>query len=682
MFINRLLISAILLTVFLCPDTEAQKSLTAKKLIRPMKVDGEFENILWQDADSAVNFLQMSPNPGIAATEETVVYTGYDDQKFYIVFRCYQKTPPVAKIQSRDQLSKNDDMVGIILDTYKDNRTGDGFLINPLGSQVDFKINDDGKNIDINWDAEWESVSHIYDQGWDVEIAIPFKSLKYKDGLKAWGINFGRIIRSNFETSYWSGTLTSDFRISQGGILEGIQTPDKDIKINIFPYSTLNISKSNNPETSRIKPDAGADLNFSFSPNVSLNGTINPDFATVEADEVKINLTRYELSYPEKRLFFQEGNEMYNTRFKTFYSRRIQDIDFGEKLNGKVGPYQFNILNVGSSVFSSADPYNYFTAASVKRDFLKSSTLGLIFVDKSGKEGFTRSLSLDYVLNLGKLWMLTGQFVASSPGSFADHSAWYLRFARENDIYHYHLRFNNVGKGFRENVNQTGFVTDDDRKELDGEVTYKWWIKNNLLEYISAGSNNNIFWSQKGVLRSWNLTDEVSLYLRNKISFTYSYDNEYKLFEKEYYNQQHTFGLGYNTDEWSHAMISYTTGRNFDRNLNLLTGGTRFKLIKNLSVQYTANLLHFNPDPGINSTLINILSVSYNFSKDLWLKVFAQNSTASDKFYFYGMFGWRFKPPFGAFYLIYSHDQFNGTMKNEKYGNLFLKLTYPVSILK
>ncbi len=634
MDVNRLVIIIIISTGIFCQNIQAQKSLMIKKLDQPVNVDGKFESQLWVNADSAINFLQMSPAPGNTATEKTVVYTGFDEQKFYTVIRCYQKTQPVAKIQSRDQLSKSDDMVGITLDTYGDNRTGYGFLVNPLGSQVDFKINDDGKNLDINWDTEWESASGIYDRGWMVEIAIPFKSLKYKNGLSEWGINFGRIIRSNFETSYWSGTMTNDFRISQDGVLKGIKTPDKDFKINLFPYSTLNVSQSGNPQSSKIKPDAGADLNVSFSPNVSLNATVNPDFATVEADEVKINLTRYELSYPEKRLFFQEGNEMYNTRFKTFYSRRIQDIDFGEKLNGKVGHYQFNLLNVGSSVFSSADPYSYVTAASVKRDFLRSSTLGLIFVDKSGKEGFTRSLSLDYVLNLGKLWMLTGQFVASSPGSFTDHSAWYLRFARENDIYHYHVRFNNVGNGFRENVNQTGFVTDDDRKELDGEVTYIWWIKNKVLEYISLGTNNNIFWSQKGVLRSWNLTDEVSFYLKNRFSFSYTYNNEFKLYEKEYHNQQHTFGLGYNTDEWSHAMISYTTGRNFDRTLSLLSGGTRFKLIRNLSVQYSANLLHFNPDPATNNTLINILAVSYNFSKDLWLTVFDQKSTVDDKVYF------------------------------------------------
>ena len=678
----RFVIIILVSTGVFIQSSKAQKSLVTSRLNLPMKVDGKFESQFWTNADSAVQFIQMSPDPGKEATEKTVVYTGYDDEKFYTVFKCYQRTQPVAKIQSRDQLSKNDDMVGIILDTYDDNRTGFGFLINPLGSQVDFKINDDGKNIDINWDTEWESMVGVYDWGWVAEIAIPFKSLKYKSGLKSWGINFGRIIRSNFETSYWSGVMTSDFRLSQDGILNGIVTPDKKMKISIFPYSTLHISKSNNPESSSVKSDAGADLNVSFSPNVSLNGTVNPDFATVEADEVKINLTRYELSYPEKRLFFQEGNEMYNTRFKTFYSRRIQDIDFGEKLNGKVGPYQFNLLNVGSSVFSSSVPYNYFTAASVKRDFLKSSTLGLIFVDKSGKEGFTRSLSFDYVLNLGKLWMLTGQFVASSPGSFADHSAWYMRFARENDIFHYHLRFNNVGKGFRENVNQTGFITDDDRKELDGEVTYKWWIKSKLLEYISVGSNNNIFWSQKGVLRSWNITNEATLYFKNKFSVSYSYDNEFKLYEKEYYNHQHTFGLGFNTDEWSHAMISYSTGRNYDSNLNLVTFGTRFKPVKNLSVQYSASLLHFDPDPESGNTLLNILSISYNFSKDLWLKVFTQNSTANNRLYFYGMFGWRFKPPFGAFYLIYSHDEFRGTLKKENYGNLFLKLTYPLTILK
>jgi len=643
----------------------------------PVIIDGIFEPEKWAAADSAVDFVQMEPRPGLASSEQTVAWVGWNGDKVYAVFKCYQLVPVTAKNQSRDALSKNDDLVALILDTYNDDRSGYVFFANPLGTQYDMKVIDDGRSTDLNWDTEWKSAAKTFDWGWCVEFEIPFKSLKYKKGIEDWGINFGRIIRSNFETSYWSGTLTSDFSISQSGNLQGVKIPDKKMKLSVFPY--ISVFKTTGE---KWNADAGGDINWQITSNVSLNSTINPDFATVEADERRINLTRYELSYPEKRLFFQEGNEMYNTRIKTFYSRRIQDIDFGNRLTGKVGRTQFNVLNVKSPEMSDVEPATFFTAARAKVDFLKSSSMGFTFVDKSWDDGFTRSLSVDYVMNLGKLWQLTGQFVGSAPGDFWSHSAWFMRFARENNIYHYHLRYSQIGENFRETVNQTGFIPDDDRREIDGDVTYKWWLKNNTFEYIDFQSMNNIFWSISNTLRSWYITEMVNFYFKNKFNFEYAYNNEFKLFEKEYYNHKNSFSLGYNTDEWSHAFVNYTSGYNFDRDFDLYTGGAQVKLFQNLSLSYSANILKFVPDDDDNSTFINVVTANYNFTKDLWLKLFSQNSTKDESIYFYGLVGWRFKPPFGAVYLIYSHDQYDDDSGMPDTDNFFVKLTYPITILK
>jgi hypothetical protein len=659
------------------PDLSAQKILQAFAIKNAVLIDGKLDTEAWSGADSASAFIQMEPEPGEPATEPTSAWFGYDDKNIYAVFKCYQRTPVIAKNQSRDALSKNDDEVGLVIDTYNDNRTGYGFIINPLGTQVDFKINDDGNNIDLNWDTEWKCAVAEFNGGWCAEIMIPLNSLKFKKYLDTWGVNFGRIIRSNFETVYWTGPLSNDFRISQGGKVTGLNTTGRRMQFTLFPYLSVF-----NTTGEKIKVDGGGDIKWQITPNVSLNGTINPDFSTVEADQVQINLTRYELSYPEKRLFFQEGNEMYNTRFRSFYSRRIQDINFGERLNGKIGGYQFNVVNVRTPRIPDDSAHYFFTAASIKRDILKSSSLGLIMVDKSGNDSYTRSLSLDYNLNLGKTWYLTGQFVSSAPGDFWSHSAWFMRFARENNIYHYHIRYNNVGNNFRENVNQTGFITDDDRREIDFEGTYKFWIKNKVFEYINIGSNNNIFWSQKGILRSWNTINMVNVYFSNRISVEYNYNNEYKLYEKDFYNHRHRLTLGYNTEEWSHVQTGFSTGRNFDRNFYLYSGGFRVKPIQNLSLDYSTSYLRFVPDPDSSSTFINVLTANYNFTNDLWIKLFAQNSTSNERIYIYGLFGWRFKPPFGALYLIYSHDNYELAEGPGKLDSFFLKLTLPIAVVK
>ncbi|HBZ21060.1 MAG TPA: hypothetical protein DEO60_08035 [Bacteroidales bacterium] len=670
------IISNLFLILF-APYLSAQKTFRAFPLKSAIQIDGKFETETWSGADSVCAFIQMEPTPGEQATEPTSAWFGYDDKNVYTVFKCYQRTPLVAKNQSRDALSKNDDEVGLVIDTYNDNRTGYGFIINPLGTQIDFKINDDGNNIDLNWDTEWKCAVAEFGGGWCVEIKIPLTSLKFKKGLDTWGINFGRILRSDLETSYWTGPLSNDFRISQGGKVTGLNTMGRRMQLMLFPY--LSVFKTT---SEKIKAGSGGDVRWQISPNVSLNGTVNPDFSTVEADQVQINLTRYELSYPEKRLFFQEGNEMYNTRYRTFYSRRIQDIDFGERFNGKIGSYQFNVLNVRTPRMPEDREHYFFTAASIKCDILKSSALGLIMVDKSGNNSFTRSLGLDYNLNLGKTWYLTGQFVGSAPGDFWSHSAWFMRFARENNIYHYHIRYNNVGSNFRENVNQTGFITDDDRREIDFEGTYKFWIRNKVIEYINVGSNNNIFWSQQGIRRSWNTDNSVDVYLTNRISAGYNYNNEYKLYEKDFYNHRHEFTLGYNTEEWSHVQTGFSTGRNFDRDFYLYSGGFRIKPVKNLSLEYSTSYLRFVPDPDSGSTFINVLTVNYNFNNDLWIKVFAQNSTSNERVYLYGLFGWRFKPPFGALYLIYSHDSNVLTDIPARLDSFFVKLTLPLTVVK
>ena len=655
----------------------AQKQVKVFQLDSSPLIDGVFEPEKWNGAEAETGFVQMEPRKGQPASEKTMVYFGINDKSIYVVFICYQSTSIIAQNQSRDALSKSEDLVALILDTYNDGRSGYVFLTNALGTQFDLKLNDDGRNEDLNWDTEWKCAAKINEYGWTAEIEIPFKSLKYKRGQDEWGINFGRVIRSGFETAYWSGVLTEDFRISQGGKAIGIETPGSPMKLTVFPYLSVFISTGED-----WKLDGGGDIRWQISPNVSFNGTINPDFATVEADQEQINLTRYELSYPEKRLFFQEGNEMYSTRIKTFYSRRIQDIDFGSRVNGKIGRTQFNVLNVKSPELSEEEPATWFTAARAKYDFLKSSSLGFTFVDKSWSDGYTRSLSVDYVMNLGKTWKLTGQLVGSAPGDFMSHSAWFVRFARENNIYHYHVRYTEIGEKFRENVNQTGFVTDDNRREIDSDITYKWWLKNNTFEYIHFQSRNNIFWGRTtGDLRSWYLTDALNFYFKNRFNFEYSYNNEYKLYEKDYYNHRHRFELGYNTEEWSHAMISYTTGDNFDRDFYLISGGGQIKLFQHLSLSYSANILEFSPDFDNNSTFINVFSANYNFTNNLWLQVFAQNNTKEENVYFYGKLGWRFKPPFGALYLIYSRDQYGEESGLPGTDNFFLKLTYPISLI-
>ena len=663
-----------------------QKTIETGFIEVPPVIDGHIQPGEWTVSDSATGFIQMEPRGGQPATESTTAYICYDSKNIYAAFICRLADPEeiVARLQNRDYLSKDDDMVALVLDTYNDRRSAYVFFVNPLSTQSDMRVYDDGRSKDINWDTEWSAVASSDSSGWVAEIAIPFKSISYKPEPGTWGVNFGRIIRRNAETVYWSRQLSDDFRVSQGGELKNIRPPAKPLQMTLFPYGTLRYEDSDVTGIhGEVHPDAGVDARIGITPQLTANLTLNPDFATVEGDQEEINLTRYEINFPEKRLFFQEGNELFGTRIRTFYSRRIGDIDYGGKIAGKIGGVNVNALSARTVAQPDiGEPAAVFSALRLKGDILKSSTAGLTFVDKSWHGGFTRSLSADYLVNLGKTVKLTGQFVGSAPGDLKTHSAWFVRAARENNIYHYHVRYSHTGENFRENVNQTGFIREDDSREIDSDVSYRWWIENRAVKYLYLSTRNNIFWSQQGVLRSWYVTESARLYLQNRFSVELSYNDEFKLYEKKFYNHSYSAELGYNTDEWASARIGHSRGRNFDRDFDRSTLSGRVKPVQKLALEYSLDIISFDPDPKENSTILNILSASYNFTPDLWLRVFAQNSTATERIYFYGLFGWRFKPPFGAVYLIYTSDNELMLPDADPFQSkiLFLKLTYPVVV--
>lgn len=675
-----------------------QKTLVVSDIDQAPIIDGRIYPAEWQQTDSISEFIQLEPTKGIPSSRKTVVYTAQFERTLYIAFKCYvnDQSEISARIQRRDRLDDSDDIITVLLDTYHDRRTSLLFIVNPLGTLADAKITDDGKNMDINWDMEWEAKSVKTSYGWSVEMALPYSSMQFGPKAKNWGINFGRVIRANQETTWWT-EVTENFRVSQGGILQGMNPTEKNkSSLKLFPYGTLRYEDSDiSGDYNKIKADAGVDLQYNIGSNLIANLTYNPDFATVEGDKEQINLTPWELKFPEKRLFFQDGNEMFSTRINTFYSRRIGDTEYGGKFIGKAGKYQFNglVAKARGHINQADSSGSWYNAMRVRRDIFKSSSVGLTYADKNWNGAYVRSLSLDYILNLGKTWKLTGQLVSSTPGDFASHSAWFMRFANENNIYHYHIRYSSFGKNFRDNVNETGFIRDDDRHELDSDISYKWWI-NKGIKYISAETRNNVFWSQDGILRSWYLTYVARAYTKSKFSLDLSYNNEYKNeydgLYKDYYNHFTQATVGYNTDESVFVEAAYTQGKNFDRNFYLIQTRAKALVFKKLNLSYELNIVNFDPDENNETTTINVIGADYFFDKDLWIRIFTQNKTATNKYYFYGVFGWRFKPPFGAVYLILSSDHYDEysivqpavqpQLAEINSNIVFLKATYPLVV--
>ena len=677
----------ITLLLLFCIPVFGQKSIS----VLPVKVipliDGKSEDVL--SIMTSYSFFQLEPDNGKISPSETKLILLQSTDTLYIAIACFQNSEVTAKIQMRDKFGQSDDGIFLILGTYNDNRNSYGFGLNPLGTQADFRIMDDGRTLDYNWDTEWLSSAAKYEWGWFAEMAIPFTSIKFKKNINNWQINFRRINREDSEISYWNSVVQDEFKVSLSGNLLNINPPVTKNTLLVVPYGMGKATWTNTGDDKAfIEGQFGGDINWQPSSNLTANITVNPDFATVEADEDVIDLTKYEIRYPEKRIFFQEGNEMYNTRLQSFYSRRIGDISGGVKLTGKAGKTNINLINVfDKNAVDSTGNKPMYTSIRVKRDVLESSSIGFTGTNKLLDNGMKTTLSTDYVLNLGPLWKLTGQYVAAIDDWNVLRNAGYARFAAENNFFHWHIRYSYTqGDGFKDIFNETGYITDDDRHEFDSDLSYKRWIKNSPIKYIALGTANNAYWNDDFTkFMSWNINETADIYLINKLNFGFKYNNEYRFLKSDsndYYNSYYGLNLGYNTEAYNSARLMFRTGRSFGSDYYSLEAAFQLKVIDRLALELRPKYINFTPETtSYKTAFINSLSVTYNLTNDLWVKLICQNNTSNEKFYVYGLFGWRFKPPFGNLYFIVNHTEYMdpaGQFQNKYIG--FLKLTWPITL--
>jgi len=677
-------------------ETAGVRTISAVQAGKAPEIDGLLDDACWKAAEWQGDFIQLEPSMGRPARAATRVAVSFDQQHVYVAFRCLNPTGSSAnsRIVRRDGDMDMDNAVTVYFDTFHSRRDCYYFSTNSLGTQVDGRIGEDGRSNDKSWDCTWSAASREDSSGWTAEIAVPVGEIRFpEESEEPWGINFRRNYPELFETSFWS-ERDQAWRVSQSGDLVGLAEFSKRFSASLYPYMvTLDANKPMDTGRRTIYSSggteiiSGADLRFNIGAAANGNLTYNPDFATVEADQEVINLTRYETFFPEKRLYFLEGAELFKNRINVFHSRRIGDIDYGLKSNGRVGKYNFSVLTARERAVRG-NPSSHTSVFRLQRDVFGSSNIGLLAVDRSFSSGFNRALSTDATIYLPSHVKLTSQFIGSFPsgdGKFT--KAYFLRCARETEIYHYHLRFTNIDPGFRENVNAVGFIPDDDRRELDSDVTYDWWIKDRSpVEKIEFDSRNNVFWSHSGALRSVKLRHSVEVLFRNKVSLAFNNNYQTELYERRFHNHSIQPEIGYNLEQWNSYSLSYRRGRNFGSDFELWTLETRFKPTGKLALQYRLRYLNLSPDPEERSTTQHVMTGDYNFTPDLYIRLFTQFNSRNDRFYLYGLFGWRFSPPFGALYLAYTADRFDlfddllEPVSREDQRAFFVKLTVPLSL--
>jgi hypothetical protein len=404
-----------------------ERRLRAARTQDPIRLDGRLDEEAWQRAPLATNFVQNDPREGEPATHDTEVRLLYDERAIYI--GVFARDPEPGKIivneLRKDFNTGSADGFQVVIDTFKDERNGYQFAINPAGAKWDAQMSNEGRDNNANWDGIWDVGARIGDDGWYAEIEIPFKTLKFgPEELQTWGINFQRRLRRYNENSYWSPLRRqwSLSRVSVAGSYEGLEGLRPGANVRVKPYGLANFSKV---ATDDVDPDfdAGFDVKYGVTTGLTWDFTVNTDFSQVEADEQQINLTRFNLFFPEKRDFFLENSGVFQFGTSSqqggggggggrqnasqdmifFFSRQIGLSPTGEaipilggtRITGRVGDWSVGALNIQQQE-KDASPSTNFTALRLRRDVLANSDIGVMLLNKEQSgDGYNRAFGGD-----------------------------------------------------------------------------------------------------------------------------------------------------------------------------------------------------------------------------------------------------------------------------------------------
>lgn len=480
-------------------DAQGRATVRAIRLDSPLRLDGVLDEDVYSDNEPFGGFVQAAPSSGAPSSERTDVWISYDDQYLYVTCRCWDSAPPeewiVNELRRDTPGVRNNEHFGVMLDTFYDRRSGSMFYANPLGARSDYAVVDEGRP-NSDWNPVWDVAPGRFDGGWVVEMAIPFKSLRYIEaGEPLWGLQLRRSIRHKNEWTYLNpvpaflaGPQALN-RVSAAGTLVGLQLPPAGSNVELKPYGLTGLS-TNRLATPAVNNDgsaeAGLDLKYGVTANLTADLTLNTDFAQVEVDEQQVNLTRFSQFFPEKREFFLEGRGVFEfgqggrpgfgggrgggpgrgggDTPSLFYSRRIGlqsgelvPIQAGGRLTGKVGAFTVGAMNIQTGGVDGAGiPSTNYSVVRVKRDILRRSSIGALFTNRTITEsgaGSNQALGVDAAfalftnLTAGAYWAKT-----ATTGSSGNDESWQAQFSYAADRYGLDATVLEVGSAFNPEV--------------------------------------------------------------------------------------------------------------------------------------------------------------------------------------------------------------------------------------
>jgi hypothetical protein len=523
-------------------DYEAAQALrivTAVRVSEPPTVDGRLDEPIWESADPATDFIQRIPNTGEPATEQTEVRFLYDDDTLYVGVTAFDSDPSrlVVKELKEDFDMNGTDVVQLILDSLHDRQTAFALTVNPAGAKRDaqFSQNQQANN---DWDGVWDAKVSTGDRAWYIEYAIPFKMLRFTSSrAQEWGLQVSRRVPRRNEESNWS-PLPFRFqatRVSMAGTLNGFQDLKQGRNFKVKPYVLAQLNQSRvgddlrtvnslrrlkGSDDERAGYDGGFDLKYSLTPSLTFDGTYRTDFAQVEADQQQVNLTRFNLFFPEKRDFFLEnagvfsfggnrgnfqqggGNNNNNNQANLvpFFSRRIGlsaagtavPIIAGSRITGRINKYDIGMLAMKTDKLDTSPSNNYFVGR-LKRNFRSNSWIGMLATsrDSTVDGDFNRVYGTDFHLQFfNKLDVDTFVLRSDTPGKSGGNQARRFQTAWRDDEINAAIEYNAVQPNF---VPDVGFVRRSNMSQYSGEFTWLPRIESDTIRNLSFATSVDYF---------------------------------------------------------------------------------------------------------------------------------------------------------------------------------------------
>ena len=717
-------------------DEARRATIRAVEVEAPMRLDGQLDERVYYTVPAITGFIQQAPDEGAPATEKTEAWILFDADNIYVGARIWDSAPPsqwVANEMRRDtrQLRQNDTFA-VILDTFYDRRNAVAFYTNPLGAIADFQITNEG-NPNSDWNPVWDVRTGRFEGGWTVEMEIPFKSLRYRPGpSQIWGVQLRRNVRRKNEWNYITPLPISAgsgpggiFRVSGAATLVGLDAPSGSKNLEIKPYGIGGISTNlaaSPPTRNAGDGNGGLDVKYGVTQNLTADFTVNTDFAQVEVDEQQVNLTRFNLFFPEKREFFLEGRGIFDfarggfsggfggalrrtgggffgggNAPTIFYSRRIGlqngtvvPIVGGGRLTGKIGAFDVGALNIQTDdeVLADAEMTN-FTVVRLKRDILRRSSLGAIFTNRSlslAGDGSSQSYGADatfsFYENVGLLGYVARTQVPD-PARRGDDLSYQGRFDYGGDRYGLQAEHLLVEKNF---IPEVGFLRRDNfrRSYARARFSPRPRALANIRQFRLEGSYDYVETADLGIVETRQSQLGFSTELENSDRFGVSVAENYEFLHREFtpgpddvifpvggynfFDVEATWSPG--TQRRLNGTFAVLAGDYFDGSIRTVAFRRgRMEVTERLSLEPSISVNWIDSPHGSFRTDLVVSRVNWTFTPRMFFSGLIQYNSSSNTVSNNLRLRWEYAPG-SELFVVYTEDRETDPLRPDRFSEL------------